>query len=202
MIQRVVGLNLTAVTLGISVNFTVDYGDNTSWAFSLNDSTQIINKSYDYPGIYTLTVYGLNPLSISLDITNPPECNPPDVLIQNGSNEFSNPQIAYRSSTINLAGAIVFNCSYNYTLTSKWSLIEVNSSSGEAIGDAFNLSTSSFFGQYGSDLSVLGNTLFYGTYQFTYQVTIVYTFNRGLTFLTLQSEASTFVRIESIVELR
>jgi hypothetical protein len=199
LVGRTVQVNLLAVTLGALVPFSVNYGDSSdTFNFSLQDSSQIISKAYALAGIYTLAVTGQNPLSMVFNVTAPPECPTPSLSILNAATSFSNPSQVDRSSTLNLTALVAFNCSFNFTLTKQWSLIEVSPSNGTLIGAVTNLTAN--YDQ--SELVLSENSLLYGLFKFTCHVNIVYSLNNQMTYLYRQHETSTFVKIVPFVELK
>jgi hypothetical protein len=162
-----VQVNLLAWTAGALVSFSVDFGDNTTFYFSLCNWIQVIGKFYIYPGVYLLKVTGMNLLSMTFNVTGQCLCTQPILDISNRTNLITSPQIINRSTKVNISAMIWLNCSYNYTLTKQWSMIQVNQTTASPIGSSLNLTNTPFSGYNESCLVALANSLPYGTYQLT-----------------------------------
>jgi hypothetical protein len=195
---------LVAFTRRLSISFNVDFGDNTSSLFMLTDSNQTISKAYAFAGVYTVTMKTLNTAyssviptyNITLNVTGRPSCSSPVLSIDN-QGSFDNPAETQRSATLTLNSVTIMSCAFNNTNTKIWTLNEVDSLSGALIGSPIDMTLDStkFAGYNQGILVVYPNALGYGRYMFKYTVTITYTKNAGLTYLTLQSEVSTYIQI-------
>jgi hypothetical protein len=181
-------INLTVITYYSLAQFAVTFNPsdpaNPSSAVSvmylMQDSSQIIQRSYAIAGVYTVSVQSLDPsnlntTNLTLNVVGSPACAPPVLTIQNAGSS-SNPTQFTRSSYITLTGVLTISCSFNYSTNKTWSLIQLPST------EINMTSNSSAFTGYNQGVLVINpNILSYGIYMLNYTVTILYSGGGNLT---------------------
>jgi hypothetical protein len=195
---------ISAATRMLSLSFNVDFGDGSAAIYSLIDANQTISRAYAFAGVYNVTMTTVDgayiniiPIySLKVNVTGRPSCSPPLLSIEN-KGSFDNPMLSQRSSTLTLTSVTILSCSFDNTNTKIWTLNEVDPMSGALIGSPIDLTqnASRFAGSNQGILVVYANSLEYGRYLFKYTVTVRYTMDGGLTYLTLQTDISTYVQI-------
>jgi hypothetical protein len=182
-----------AGTGGKYILFSLSYCDGSLPVnYVMNDAIQVISNGYAFSGLYTVSVTALNstlPMtngSIVLNVTGTDACAPPTVNIVNPGTATS-PVPFNRSSTVALSGSVAIACSYTYTTTYAWKMVTVTT------GVTTDMTLNQGYSGYNSgSLVISSNTLPFGTFKFTYTVTLSYAANGGGSFT---QSATTYAKI-------
>ena len=96
----------------------------------------------------------------------------------------SNPKIVYRSKLFSLIATNLFSCNSSYSMTSRWKLNRIDSSSTQ-------IDLSSNPSWQSSELAIQANSLSYGVYVFNFETNVTLSSNNTL----LTNNLSTYVQI-------
>jgi hypothetical protein len=173
--------------------FSLSYGDGSLPVnYVMKDAIEVISKGYAFAGMYTVSVTALNstiPMtngSLTLNVTGPDSCAPPTIGILNPGTVIS-PVPFNRSSIVALFGSLAISCSFKYTISYAWTMVNL------ATGVSTDMTINQGYSGYNTGILVISpNTLSYGTFKFTYTVTLSYTANGGGSFT---QSAITYVTI-------